>query len=279
MGRSRLNLTGNKYGKLTVVGPNGISNEGHTLWDCICECGKWLLISCNSLTSSGTKSCRRCSQLKDISGQKFGKLTAIKRAKREKSGISKWICRCECGNFTQVTINHLTTGHTKSCGNCPLNNFYVKDGYCEGITSKGKKFFFDKEDWNMVTTFNWYIDAKGYVVAMNGKRVVRLHRLLMNPDEGIQIDHINRNKKDCRRSNLRFALNKENCANSATYKTNKSTGHKNVYAVGNLYRVIIRKDGIAQNFGYYRDLKEAIRIANISREKLFGEFAYFDESL
>jgi len=114
MGRKRLNLTGNKYGELTVVGPNGVSKSGHMLWDCICSCGKWLIIYGNQLTGrSGTKGCRRCSQLKNIKGQKFGKLIAIKRLDEKNKGMSKWLCKCSCGKLTEVTINHLTTGTQK----------------------------------------------------------------------------------------------------------------------------------------------------------------------
>ncbi len=54
--------------------------------------------------------------LNDISGMKFGKLTAIanvgKNAKRE----SIWLCKCDCGNETRVKLSNLRCDHTKSCG-------------------------------------------------------------------------------------------------------------------------------------------------------------------
>lgn len=55
---------------------------------------------------------------KDISGQKFGKLTALYPVKtREPSnGVCRWFCSCDCGNFHIVNGNHLRTGRTKSCG-------------------------------------------------------------------------------------------------------------------------------------------------------------------
>lgn len=48
---------------------------------------------------------------KDITGQKFGRLTAVKYL-----GKSRWLCKCDCGNLTEVARGHLKTGHTKSCG-------------------------------------------------------------------------------------------------------------------------------------------------------------------
>jgi len=134
---------------------------------------------------------------------------------------------------------------------------------------------FDKDDFYKVSGYTWYVDAKGYIVSKN---IGKLHRLLMGAEtRSLQIDHINRNKKDCRKKNMRFALNRENCANSATYKSNKSTGRKNIYAVGDTYRVIVRKDGKSRHFGYYRNINEAVKVANAARKKLFGEFAFIDK--
>lgn len=56
---------------------------------------------------------------KDITGQKFGKLTAIKidRVKRtERATTTYWLCKCECGNITSVEASRLKSGYTKSCG-------------------------------------------------------------------------------------------------------------------------------------------------------------------
>lgn len=52
---------------------------------------------------------------KDISGQKFGRLTTLYRLHNTK-GRTKWLCVCECGNFAEVCINELQNGDTKSCG-------------------------------------------------------------------------------------------------------------------------------------------------------------------
>jgi hypothetical protein len=54
-------------------------------------------------------------RLIDLTGKKFGLLTAIKYNYSEK----KWLCECECGNNHLVPYNKLTTGHTVSCGKHP----------------------------------------------------------------------------------------------------------------------------------------------------------------
>lgn len=69
--------------------------------------------------------------LKDISGQKFGRLTALHRLHNTKGRV-KWLCICDCGNLTEVVSTHLYSNHTKSCG-C-LNREPTK-----GHTKHGKK--------------------------------------------------------------------------------------------------------------------------------------------
>lgn len=56
-------------------------------------------------------------KLIDLTGQTFGKLTVIEKTdKRSSNKRIIWKCRCECGNETEVTGDHLKSGHTKSCG-------------------------------------------------------------------------------------------------------------------------------------------------------------------
>lgn len=52
---------------------------------------------------------------RDITGQKFGRLTALE-ARREKHKKTKWLCRCECGVEKLVYLNLLIAGYTRSCG-------------------------------------------------------------------------------------------------------------------------------------------------------------------
>lgn len=53
---------------------------------------------------------------KDISGQVFGRLTAIERVGKNRFGHSLWKCACSCGNETTTLLQSLTRGITRSCG-------------------------------------------------------------------------------------------------------------------------------------------------------------------
>lgn len=56
------------------------------------------------------------SKYKDLTGQKFGKLTIIERAENDKQGNAQWLCKCDCGKTVIVRGYQLTIGKTNSCG-------------------------------------------------------------------------------------------------------------------------------------------------------------------
>lgn len=56
------------------------------------------------------------SKLIDLTGRVFGRLTVIARCRSAANGMSRWLCRCECGEETTVFGRHLRDGHTQSCG-------------------------------------------------------------------------------------------------------------------------------------------------------------------
>ena len=83
-------------------------------------------------------------QVKDITGQRFGRLIAIKRVDNTCTGQVCWLCRCDCGNKTTVRSNGLCSGNTKSCGCLQKDIFSQEKGsknrnWKGGITSDNNK--------------------------------------------------------------------------------------------------------------------------------------------
>lgn len=64
----------------------------------------------------------------DISGQKFGRLTAISMM-----NVPYWLCKCDCGNVAIVNIGKLKSGHTKSCG-CLHRDTLIKRNFTHGMS-------------------------------------------------------------------------------------------------------------------------------------------------
>ena len=72
----------------------------------------------------------------DLSGQTFGVLTVVRRvasARYWRNGISKWVCRCECGREVEVSSFNLVEGHRKSCG-CKAMELTAKTLSTHGMT-------------------------------------------------------------------------------------------------------------------------------------------------
>lgn len=119
---NKKDLTNVRFGRLTALQPTKERKDGSVVWECQCDCGKVTLISAKQLRR-GTQSCG-CLQkevvgkirAKDISNQKFGKLTAIKPLEERKHGSIVWECLCDCGNKHFVSAENLLNGNTKSCG-------------------------------------------------------------------------------------------------------------------------------------------------------------------
>lgn len=130
-------LTGQMFGKLTVI-EQAERRNGQIAWRCQCACGNETTVITSSLKKGHTKSCgclRKENVDVDMIGQKFGRLTVIKRVE-EQNGALKWLCKCDCGNEKIVAGSHLKDGSTKSCG-CYSNEVKHRKKCIDLI---GKKF-------------------------------------------------------------------------------------------------------------------------------------------
>ena len=129
----KINLEGMKFNRLTVIGPAGTDGRQHRLWECKCDCGGTTFATTSDLRHGHKKSCgclKRVSHAKDITGQRFGILTVMKRAGTNKHRKALWKCKCDCGRTTVVSSVDLVTGNTKSCG-C-LGKNYAKRNLMKG---------------------------------------------------------------------------------------------------------------------------------------------------
>ena len=111
---------GYRVGLLTVMEPTDQRKNGYTVWKCQCDCGGEIELDTRYLqrgtvTDCGCKTIVKPGQ-KDVSGQRFGKLTALYPLPEHGYGKSIWHCRCDCGNEIDAPLHQLTAGYRKSCG-------------------------------------------------------------------------------------------------------------------------------------------------------------------
>lgn len=228
---------------------------------------------------------------KDLTGQKFGRLIVIRPApdKINKSGTrsTAWYCNCDCGNKDVIVrTSGLTSGDTKSCGcwnnesrklNCQkfkkYNTYDLSNKYGIGYMTNGNQFYFDLEDYEKIKDYCWSETTKGYVTCASEK--ILLHRLIMEFPEGYDIDHINHNKKDNRKNNLRICSHQNNARNSMISKNNTS-GITGVYwsKISNKWYAYIMVDRKNIHLGVFSNINDAIKVRKDAEDKYFGEFAY-----
>ena len=122
MGRKAIDLSGQRFGRLLVIGRAGTKN-GHATWLCKCDCGKEKTIESNELMRGHTKSCGCLSaevmsrkKTNDLTGKKFGRLLVKELYGYNEAGNALWRCKCDCGNERIVHSGNLSTGHVQSCG-------------------------------------------------------------------------------------------------------------------------------------------------------------------
>ncbi len=122
-----MDLSGQKFGRLTAIRMTDKRINKSVVWECLCDCGNTCEVIAASLRAGRTQSCGCLKQesdrapkgnVIDLVGQKFGHLTVIARAGSDGRGEAKWECECDCIDHPHIIVlgSNLRNGHTQSCG-------------------------------------------------------------------------------------------------------------------------------------------------------------------
>ena len=232
-------------------------------------------------------------KISDLTGQRFGRLTAIKRVGSNERGESLWECLCDCGNTTISRAWPLKCGRKKSCGcykkdidiqkiikagkeNKKTNTYDLTKEYGIGYTNKNQEFYFDLEDYDKIKEYCWTINSKGYVISRENKKTICMHRLVMGVNNSDEIiDHIiPENKTDNRKNNLRIVTRLENAWNRPAPITNTS-GYLGVGRAGkDKWLARIRANNEYHYLGIYTTKEEAAEARKEAEKKYFGDYRY-----
>lgn len=236
----------------------------------------------------------------DLTGQRFGRLVVLSRNRKRQeeefrnSGlqIAFWDCMCDCGNMATVKASNLKnkTNPTLSCGcfknerihaqkNTKENEWEFDGDIAICTTTSGERFIVDKCDYDTVRKYCWHIsNASGYVVANSRDKTNRsifLHRLILNVSgRDTFVDHINWDKSDNRRINLRVATKSENNTNIKR-KANNSTGYTGVTLNKRTGRYIARisKNGKRILLGTFDEFEDAVTARHEAEVAMHGEWS------
>lgn len=247
----------------------------------------------------------------DLTGQKFGRLTVIRKvdsysSKSGKHKDTRWLCRCSCSEHNEVIVTRgrLKNGVTKSCG-CirkemtiernikgrRTNKYDLSGEFGIGYTSKGEQFWFDLDDYEKLADLCWHYDVNGYLMSNisdeNGRRkTVALHRLLLpDPPDGYVVDHrihpadSTGLKHDNRKKNLRYVTLSQNAQNQVPLRLSNSSGHKGVsWNKGGMWRASISANR-KRHTKYFKadEYEKACEWYDRMAEKLHGEYRFSND--
>lgn len=139
--------------------------------------------------------------------------------------------------------------------------------------TQGKVAMVDEADYEMLRRFTWRYHRAGY--ALTGSRhAVLMHRVIMLPDPGVEVDHINRDGLDNRRSNLRLCCRSENARNQKL-RTNTQGRYRGValHRPSGLWGAKLMVHGRTYSGGYYESREHAARAYDVLAVQHHGDFA------
>ena len=156
------------------------------------------------------------------------------------------------------------------------NEILIHDNYAEIVlyTSDGQekaRAKIDLEDVENVKDKKWCISGNGYVFHSHKGRIL-LHQEILGAKF---VDHINNDRLDNRRANLREATSSQNMMNRKPWKRSK-TGFKGVIPRGGKFIAAVYPNKVQIKFGPFDTAEEAAAAYNVAALKYYGEFAYLN---
>ena len=139
--------------------------------------------------------------------------------------------------------------------------------------TQGKVAVIDDDDLELVSKYNWYYLPNGYA-ANKTKKTIYMHRLIAGTPDDMETDHINGDKLDNRRCNLRICTKQDNMRNRDK-QNNNTTGYKGVYKTtgSEKWRAQIVINRKAKHLGLFDTREEAAQAYREAEKKYFGEFS------
>ena len=215
------NLTGKRFGRLTVLECTNIISENHKsyLWKCKCDCGKEIEVPADCLGSSkGYLSCgclrkdkvKEANQKRayDLTGQQFGNLIAIKQNGHRGTDLL-WQCQCQCGNIVNVATRDLISQHTLSCG---CLNFSKGEEKIKNILQQNNIFFEAQKSFktcyfsntNGLARFDFYLPQFNTVIEYDGQQHFKIGTGYYDNEEKFKLtqEHDNYKNQWCKENNI-----------------------------------------------------------------------------
>lgn len=153
--------------------------------------------------------------------------------------------------------------------------------------TQGKFAIVDAADYEWLMRWKWHFNYKGYaarseyVGVKHGKQIVkteRMHRIIANPPSHLSVDHIDGNRLNNSRNNLRWATSSQNKCNSQKKRKGKySSKFKGVSWRDNKWRARFSQNNKTVHLGDFESEIDAAKAYNEAVKQHHGEFALLNE--
>lgn len=142
------------------------------------------------------------------------------------------------------------------------------------LTKWKKQILVDDEDFEWLDKHSWVINGNGYAVSKINQKIIRIHRLILNAPSNLEVDHINGNRLDNQRSNLRLVTHQQNQWNRRIMPGGISK-YKGVWWMKKqgYWRARIYKNRKPIDLGYFDSEVNAAIAYDRMAKNFYGEFA------
>lgn len=148
--------------------------------------------------------------------------------------------------------------------------------------TQGKVALVDDEDFEFLNQWKWCFHigyaTRNAVLKDGGKRkTIRIHRVVLNCPDDLQVDHINHDTLDNRKENLRLCTVKQNSGNQRGH-SKSSSGYRGVSWIvqHEKWAAQLVENHNHHFLGYYDDKEEAARAFDKASKLYYGEFAFLN---
>jgi hypothetical protein len=145
------------------------------------------------------------------------------------------------------------------------------------VTKKNFSYLVDDDNFEKLNKYSWYTDSNGYAARRKSGKVYFMHREIMNAKKGDIVDHIDTDKCNNFRSNLRFATRTENNRNVKKKRTDRSTSQYKGVSYGKhlnkKWKSVITVDHEIKHIGCFETEIEAAVAYDVNAIHYYGEYA------
>jgi hypothetical protein len=148
------------------------------------------------------------------------------------------------------------------------------------VLSRGLVAVVDDEDYEMLKAWKWRIipSQRTFYAATTVRRggtrhTVQMHRMLLLPEAGVEVDHVDGNGLNNTRKNIRLCTHSQNAMNAKTRRSN-SSGIKGVSFNRRDKKWQARIGGRGLSLGVFTDPLSAALAYDLAAIEEFGEFAH-----